>query len=83
MFRRQARALMFRLEATTDLAGRAEIAHLLLGSSRSLGATRLALAATRLEQASHSGRDMCEAMRGIAEATAETITEIDALLADR
>jgi HPt (histidine-containing phosphotransfer) domain-containing protein len=83
VFRRQARTLMFRLEATTDRTGRAQIAHLLQGSARGIGAPRLAEAAARLEQAAQGGINMCEAMRGVAQATAEAIAGIDEILADR
>jgi HPt (histidine-containing phosphotransfer) domain-containing protein len=82
LFRHQARGLMFRLEATTDPAGRADIAHLLLGSARAIGAGRLAAAAADLETAARDDRNVCAALRTVAEATAEAIGAADNLLAD-
>lgn len=82
LFRHQTRGLMFRLEATTDPGGRAEIAHLLLGSARVIGATRLAAAAENLERAATGDGNKCAAVRAVAEATAEALRDIDALLAE-
>ncbi|HVV95350.1 MAG TPA: Hpt domain-containing protein [Hyphomicrobiales bacterium] len=82
IFRRQARRLMFRLEATTDRGGRTEIAHLLLGAARAVGAPRVAAAADLLESAALSGRGIDAAVAAVAEATAEATAELDRLLAD-
>jgi HPt (histidine-containing phosphotransfer) domain-containing protein len=82
IFRRQARRLMFRLETTTDFGGRAEIAHLLDGAARAVGAQRLAGAANLLEEAARRGRAVDTAVAGVAEATAEALAAIDRLLSD-
>jgi len=82
VFRRQARRMMFRLDATTDLHGRAEIAHLLMGAARAVGAPRVAAAASLLEEAAASGRGVGAAVAAVAEATTAAVAEIDRLLSD-
>jgi HPt (histidine-containing phosphotransfer) domain-containing protein len=82
IFRRQARRLMLRLETTTDFGGGAEIAHLLDGAARAVGAKRLATAANLMEEAARRGRAVDTAIAGVAEAPAEALAAIDRLLSD-
>ncbi len=81
IFRRQTRLFMFRLEATTDPAGRAEVAVALSGSARGIGAWRVAAAAEALEEAARRRAGLGHAMEEVAEAVAEAGSEIDLLLA--
>ena len=77
LFRRQARILLFRFDALTSPVDRAEIAHTLKGSARSIGAHRVAFAAEELERAATAGEPTGKAMAEVAEAIAEASSAIE------
>lgn len=77
LFRRQSRILLFRLEALTNPAERADLAHTLKGSARGVGASRVAFAADELERAAKSGEGTGKALAELAESIAEVTSAID------
>jgi len=82
IFRRQARQVLFQLEALTDPGNRLEIAHALNGSAKGVGAWRVATAAEALETASRAGIASGEAVAALAESISEVCGEIDELLTE-
>ncbi|HEY0293328.1 MAG TPA: Hpt domain-containing protein [Hansschlegelia sp.] len=77
LFRRQARILLFRFEALTNPAERADVAHTLKGSARGIGANRVAFAADELERAAKSGEPTGRALAELAESIAEVTSAIE------
>lgn len=77
LFRRQARILLFRFEALTNPADRAQVAHTLKGSARGVGAARVAFAAEELERAANAGEPTGKALAEVAEAIAEATSAIE------
>lgn len=77
IFRRQARQMLFQLEALTDPRGRLEIAHALNGSAKGIGAWRVAEAADRLERMARDGRPSGAAVADLAESVSEVLGKID------
>lgn len=77
IFRRQARQMLFQLEALTDPQGRLEIAHALNGSAKGIGAWRVAEAAERLENTARNGRPSGAAVAELAESVSEVMAQID------
>lgn len=82
LFRRQARQVLFQLDALTDPQGRFELAHALNGSAKGIGAWRVAAAAQRLELAARDRMPSGEAVAELAESVFDVIGEIDDLLVD-
>ena len=82
IFRRQARQVLFQLEALTDPSNRLEIAHALNGSANGIGAWRVATAARELENAAREGRPAGEHVALLAECISEVVEEIDDLLTE-
>ena len=82
IFRRQARQVLFQLEAMSDPATRLEIAHALGGSAKGVGAWRVATAAQALENVAREGRPAGEQVAILAECISEAVTEIDELLTE-
>jgi HPt (histidine-containing phosphotransfer) domain-containing protein len=77
LFRRQARILMFRFDALTNPAERADVAHTLKGSARGVGANRVAFAADELERAAMAGEPTGKALAELAESVAEVTSAIE------
>lgn len=77
LFRRQARILLFRFDALTNPAERADVAHTLKGSARGVGASRVAFAAEELERAATSGESTGKALAELAESVAEVTSAIE------
>lgn len=77
IFRRQARQMLFQLEALTDPRGRLEIAHALNGSAKGVGAWRVAEAADQLERMARDGRPSGAAVAELAESVSEVLGKID------
>jgi HPt (histidine-containing phosphotransfer) domain-containing protein len=82
IFRRQARQVLFQLEAMHDPLNRLEIAHALNGSAKGVGAWRVATAAENLETAARNGLPAGEQVALLAEAISEVVDEIDELLTE-
>ncbi len=82
LFRRQARQVLFQLEALTDPRNRLEIAHALNGSAKGVGAWRVATAAAALEKAARNGLPAGEAVANLAECISEVCGEIDEFLTE-
>ena len=82
IFRRQARRVLFQLEAKNDPLNRLDIAHALNGSAKGVGAWRVAEAAQNLENAARSGMPAGEQVALLAECISEVVEEIDELLAE-
>lgn len=80
LFRRQARLLLFRMEATTDPAGRRDVAHRMKGAAAAVGARHVEAAAAALEAAAARGAPLEEAVAVLAERVAEAVRAIDARL---
>lgn len=77
LFRRQARILLFRFDALTNPAERADVAHTLKGSARGVGASRVAFAAEELERAAVAGESTGKALAELAESVAEVTSAIE------
>ncbi|PZQ17965.1 MAG: Hpt domain-containing protein [Ancylobacter novellus] len=77
LFRRQARILLFRFDALTNPAERADVAHTLKGSARGVGASRVAFAAEELERAATAGESTGKALAELAESVAEVTSAIE------
>ena len=77
LFRRQARILLFRFDALTNPAERADVAHTLKGSARGVGANRVAFAADELERSAIAGEPTGKALAELAEAVAEVTSAIE------
>ncbi|WP_261402571.1 Hpt domain-containing protein [Chenggangzhangella methanolivorans] len=77
LFRRQARILLFRFDALTNPAERADVAHTLKGSARGVGANRVAFAADELERAAMAGEPTGKALAELAESVAEVTSAIE------
>ena len=82
IFRRQARQMLFQLEALTDPKNRLEIAHALNGSAKGIGAWRVAEAAERLERMARDGRPSGAAVAELAESVSEVLGRIEEHLLD-
>lgn len=82
LFRRQARQVLFQIDALNNPSNRLEIAHALNGSARGIGAWRVASAAAALETAARLGVPAGDAVAALAEAISEVCSEIDNLLTD-
>lgn len=82
IFRRQAKQVLFQLEAMQDPRNRLEIAHALNGSAKGVGAWRVATAAQALEAAAREGRPAGEHVAILAECISEVVDEIDELLTE-
>ncbi|MGQ4273083.1 Hpt domain-containing protein [Terrihabitans sp. B22-R8] len=80
IFRRQARQVLFQLEAMTDPRNRAQIAHSLNGSAKGVGAWRVAEAAEALEAAMREQRPAGPAVAELAECISQAVDEIDSVL---
>ena len=82
IFRRQARQMLFQLEALTDPKNRLEIAHALNSSAKGIGAWRVAEAAERLERMARDGRPSGAAVAELAESVSEVLGRIEEHLLD-
>lgn len=82
IFRRQARQVLFQLEALTAPSSRLEIAHALNGSAKGVGAWRVATAAQALETAARAGLPAGEQVALLAECISEVVEDIDELLTE-
>ncbi len=82
IFSRQARQVLFQLEAMNDPMNRFEIAHALNGSAKGVGAWRVATAAQALENAARAGTTAGEQVAVLAECISEVVEEIDELLSE-
>jgi HPt (histidine-containing phosphotransfer) domain-containing protein len=80
IFRRQARQVLFQLEAMTDPNNRLQIAHALNGSAKGVGAWRVAEAAEALESAARDNRPAGAAVAELAGCISEAVNEIDSFL---
>lgn len=83
LFHRQAAHILGRLAdpAVLDAPRRADLAHTLKGSARTVGAQAVAVAAEVYERAVAAGAEASEEMRALENATREVRAEIEALLA--
>ncbi|MDX6807049.1 Hpt domain-containing protein [Terrihabitans rhizophilus] len=80
IFRRQARQVLFQLEAMTDPHTRLKIAQSLNGSAKGVGAWRVAEAAEALEAAMRDERPAGAVVADLAESISDAIGEIDNVL---
>jgi HPt (histidine-containing phosphotransfer) domain-containing protein len=80
IFRRQARQVLFQLEAMPDPRNRRQVAHALTDRAKHVGAWRVADAAAALEDAIAQNRQPGPALADLAESISAALSEIDAVI---